>query len=89
MQYPNVDESPDLYIPGAVGVKSRDVFDAPFTAGFLELFAIPVQESARGSAEQGGRVRMRAVAGLGYGEGMIKELLGHGVRALRANFQWA
>lgn len=66
-QYQNVDESPALGLPGAVtGLQSKDMWEIPLAADFLELFAIPTE---------GNTLSVRLIAGTGYAEEVKNQLL--------------
>lgn len=58
IQYQNVDEEPALDLPGAVGaLGSREMWDVPVAADFLEIFATPTQD---------GMLTLRLIGGPGY-----------------------
>jgi amino acid adenylation domain-containing protein len=58
IQYQNVDEEPVLDLPGVVGaLGSREMWDIPVAADFLEIFAIPSQD---------GMLTVRLIGGPGY-----------------------
>ncbi|KAE8380184.1 hypothetical protein BDV26DRAFT_290578 [Aspergillus bertholletiae] len=58
IQYQNVEEEPVLDLPDAVGaLGSREMWDIPVAADFLEIFAIPSQD---------GMLTVRLIGGPGY-----------------------
>lgn len=66
-QYQNVDERLKLSIPGVISaVNHRDTWDVALAADFLEVFAIP--EGTDG-------LKVRVIAGQGFGEGVPRDLL--------------
>ncbi|EPS29593.1 hypothetical protein PDE_04543 [Penicillium oxalicum 114-2] len=58
IQYQNVDEEPELDIPHAVGrLGSKEMWDIPVAADFLEVFAIPTADNT---------LTVRVIGGSGY-----------------------
>lgn len=75
-QYQNVDESPALGLPGAVtGLQSKEMWEIPLAADFLELFAMPTE---------GNTLSVRLIAGSGYAEEVKNQLLEVVCRELRS-----
>jgi hypothetical protein len=65
VQYQNVSEYLQLDIPGVIeGLRSRDVFDTPVAADYLEFFAVP--------SEDGTKLRVHVIAGWGF-DGALQE----------------
>ncbi|OQE26099.1 hypothetical protein PENFLA_c007G00417 [Penicillium flavigenum] len=66
VQYQNVDEKPVLNLPGAVnGLGSKQMWGIPVAANFLEIFAIPSQDT----------LTVRVIGGPGYTNSVKAELL--------------
>ncbi|KAI8957437.1 acetyl-CoA synthetase-like protein [Daldinia sp. FL1419] len=66
-QYQNIDENPELDLPGAKGgLGSPEMYHIPFAANFLEIFAIPSRD---------GTLTVRLIAGSGYAENIRNELI--------------
>jgi amino acid adenylation domain-containing protein/non-ribosomal peptide synthase protein (TIGR01720 family) len=69
VQYQNVSEYIELDIPGVTeGLRSRDALDIPVVADYLEFFAIPDEED-------GGKLKIRVIAGQGIDTGLSQVLL--------------
>jgi amino acid adenylation domain-containing protein len=67
VQYQNVDEQPLLDLPGAVGgLGSKEMWEIPVAADFLEVFAIP-------SAD--GTLTVKVIGGPGYAISVKAELI--------------
>jgi aryl carrier-like protein len=72
VQYQNVSEYLQLDIPGVIeGLRSRDVFDTPVAADYLEFFAVP--------SEDGTKLRVHVIAGWGF-DGALQEDFLRGIR---------
>ena len=66
-QYQNIDENPELDLPGARGgLGSPEMYNIPFAANFLEIFAIPSGD---------GTLTVRLIAGSGYAESVRNEFI--------------
>lgn len=66
-QYQNVDERPNIGIPGAIGgLDHGKTWDVPLAPSSLEIFAMP-----RGKKH----LKVTVIAGSGFGDGLPRELL--------------
>jgi hypothetical protein len=68
VQYQNVSEYVELNIPGVVeGLRNRYYLDVPLVYGYLEFFAVPLENTST--------LRIRVIAGQGYKAPSLENIL--------------